>query len=319
MSMNLVIAEAAALYGITDMSADADVEPITGAFVSVDTSWGDGDPALNTPLTITIHSAAGFTIDIGFSVQSPFAATITSVGLFAPGGTPLITYTGSVNVTPDSIDSLDDNVVFGGADTIVGNSIANVLEGYAGNDTIDGGAGTDTAVFSGLHTQYVITPSGTSAASATVNGPDGFDSLTSVERLHFADGDVALDISGNAGQAYRLYQAAFNRVPDLGGLGYQTNALDIGLTLTQVAQNFINSPEFQTTYGSVDDTQFLTLLYRNVLHREPDQGGLEFHLNEMHVQGQSRAEELVHFSESPENQLNVIGAIGGGIFYTPVG
>jgi hypothetical protein len=26
---------------------------------------------------------------------------------------------------------------------------------------------------------------------------------------------------------------------------------------------------------------------------------------------------LIHFSESPENQLNVIGAIGNGIVYTP--
>jgi serralysin len=237
------------------------------------------------------------------------------VNLFAPGGVPLISYTGAVNVTPDSIASLDDNVVFGGADTLIGNSIANVLEGYAGNDTINGGGGTDTAVFSGFHTQYTITQSG---VNATVSGPDGFDSLTSVERLQFADGDVALDITGNAGQAYRLYQAAFNRVPDLGGLGFQTHALDSGLTLTQVAFNFIASPEFQATYGNVDDTQFLTLLYQNVLHRAPDDGGLAFHLDEMHNQNQSRALELVHFSESPENQLNVIGAIANGIFYLPV-
>jgi hypothetical protein len=36
----------------------------------------------------------------------------------------------------------------------------------------------------------------------------------------------------------------------------------------------------------------------------------------MHEQGQSRAMELVHFSESPENQANVIGAIQDGMFFT---
>jgi serralysin len=144
------------------------------------------------------------------------------------------------------------------------------------------------------------------------NGVDEW--VTNVERLQFTNGIVALDINGDAGQAYRLYQAAFNRVPDVGGLGYQTNALDTGLTLTQVASNFIASPEFQRTYGNVDDTQFVTLLYQNVLHRAPDAGGLQFHLDEMHVQGQSRADVLVHFSESPENQANVIGQIQDGMF-----
>jgi hypothetical protein len=315
MSMNLVIAEAAAQYGITDMSADGDVEPVTGPFISSDTSWGNGVPPLDSPLTITVHSSGGFSIVIGFTLLSDTMAAITGVNLLAPDGTSLVDYTGSVTVTPDSVDSLDDSIAFAGNDTLTGNSVANVLEGYAGNDTINGGGGTDTAVFSGAHTLYTITPSGT---NASVSGPDGADSLVSVERLHFDDGNVALDITGNAGQAYRLYQAAFNRAPDLGGLGYQMHDLDTWLTLTQVAYNFIASPEFQTTYGNVDDTQFLTLLYRNVLHREPDLGGLQFHLDEMHGPlQQSRADELVHFSESPENQANVMGAIGNGIFYLP--
>src|SRR5207237_620506 len=105
----------------------------------------------------------------------------------------------------------------------------------------------------------------------------------------FDDFSVAYDIDGDAGQAYRLYQAAFNRTPDIGGLGYQMNALDEGLTLTQVAANFIDSPEFQHTYGNVDDTQFITLLYQNVLHRAPDPGGLRDHLGEI-ASGQSRAD-----------------------------
>lgn len=181
-----------------------------------------------------------------------------------------------------------------------------------GAGTIDGGAGLDTMMLSGQHSQYTITHT-TTGFSVVGNGVNEW--VTNVERLKFSDGYVSLDINGDGGMAYRLYQAAFNRHPDIGGLGYQTNALDNGLTIAQVAGNFIASPEFQATYGSVDNTQFITLLYQNVLHRAPDSGGLQFHMDEF-ASGQSRADMLVHFSESPENQANVIGSIQDGMFYT---
>jgi hypothetical protein len=56
--------------------------------------------------------------------------------------------------------------------------------GGAGNDTIDGGLGIDTAVFSGLRSAYTIAPF---ASGIRVSGPDGIDTLTSVERLAFDD------------------------------------------------------------------------------------------------------------------------------------
>jgi Ca2+-binding RTX toxin-like protein len=207
----------------------------------------------------------------------------------------------------------------GGADTISALGGNDTITAGAGNDTVDGGAGVDTAVFSDVRANYAITQTPGTAHTWTVAHNsltgDGTDTLVNVERLQFADSKVAIDLDADGGMAYRLYQAAFNRVPDIGGLGFQMNALDTGFTLEQVAGNFILSPEFQATYGNVDDTQFLTLLYQNVLHRAPDTGGLQFHLDEMHVQGQTRAMELVHFSESPENQANVLGAIQGGMVY----
>jgi hypothetical protein len=197
----------------------------------------------------------------------------------------------------------DDNAPYGGGFNTAIDANAH---------TIDGGRGLDTLALAGSHTQYFISHTD-SGFSISGNGVSEW--VTNVERLQFSDGFVGLDISGDAGQAYRLYQAAFNRVPDIPGLGYQTNALDTGLTLSQVAGNFIASPEFQRTYGNVDDTQFITLLYRNVLHREPEPAGLQFHLDELHS-GQTRADVLTHFSESPENQANVIGQIQDGMFFT---
>jgi hypothetical protein len=56
-------------------------------------------------------------------------------------------------------------------------------------------------------------------------------------------------------------------------------------------------------------------LYANVLHREPDASGYDFWLHALQVA--ARDDVLVHFSESAENQAQVIGAIAHGIEFTP--
>lgn len=182
-----------------------------------------------------------------------------------------------------------------------------------GNYNISGSAGLDTLAFGGAHTQYTVT-------SETVSGPEGASTISGVERIMFSDHfGIALDVAGDAGQAYRLYQAAFDRQPDLGGLGYQMNQLDIGRSLASVAQDFLNSPEFQTKYGSVDDATYVGLLYQHVLHRTAAQDEINFHVNQELHNGYSRAEVLTFFSESPENQAAVIGNIGNGMLFVPVG
>jgi serralysin len=182
----------------------------------------------------------------------------------------------------------------------------------APNRVIDGGAGLDTMVLFGHRDQYFIQHTAT-GFSIYGNGVDEW--ITNVERIQLTNGYLALDINGNAGQAYRLYQAAFDRTPDAPGLGYQMHQLDLGFSLAQVANAFIASPEFQTKYGNVSNEQFVTLLYNNVLDRAPDQGGLAYHLNDL-AHGVTRAQILCNFSESPENQANVIGSIQDGMFYT---
>jgi serralysin len=213
---------------------------------------------------------------------------------------------------------------FAGNDTLKGNGGADALDGGAGSDDLNGGSGNDTLVggseldrafFQGPRSAYSIAASaGGFTVTDSVSTRDGTDTLSEVERLVFTDGYVALDTSGHGGQAYRLYQAAFNRTPDPGGLGYQMTALDNGLSLSQVAGNFIASPEFQATYGSLDNTQFVTQLYANVLHRAPDSGGLAYHVDNL-LHGMARADVLVGFSESPENQAALIGAIQNGMSY----
>lgn len=66
----------------------------------------------------------------------------------------------------------------------------------------------------------------------------------------------------------------------------------------------------------MSDDQFIALLYNNVLHRVPDQGGGDFWAAQMKG-GLGRQSVLRYFSESPENVGNVAGAIRNGIDFIP--
>jgi hypothetical protein len=197
------------------------------------------------------------------------------------------------------------------------------LVGTAGNDVLaassggllDGREGVDTVVFGGQRAAYSLAKE---AAATTVADPQNASTirLANVERLQFSDQNLALDIRGNAGEAYRLYQAAFDRTPDKLGLGFWINAMDEGHPLQEAAASFIGSAEFTEKYGAhPSDAQYLDALYANVLHRAPDAAGYDFWLNALQLV--SRAQVLVDFSESPENQAQIIGAIQDGIAYMP--
>jgi hypothetical protein len=212
-----------------------------------------------------------------------------------------------------------NNDVSAGPDHVVGGVGNNVFApGGAGNDSFAGSYGIDTVTLQGLRSEYAIVPRparfGTPQVVDQVEGRDGIDDLFNVERIRFADGTLALDTIGNAGQAYRLYQAAFARDPDLPGLVHQIGALDNGLGLNTISANFLASAEFITRFGAASsDAEFVTLLYRNGLGREPDEPGFQAHAAGL-AGGMSRDQLLINFSESTENWLQVGLEIGDGIW-----
>lgn len=210
------------------------------------------------------------------------------------------------------------------SDTITGGTGNDVFMFTYGNDTVNGGAGTDS-VYLNDAVSYSI---GSGVASFVRVGPKDYEvtyfgfknTFKDVERFIFEENDhtfvIATDVSGSAGQAYRLYQAAFDRTPDTGGLGYWINAIDRGASLTDVAGGFMGSAEFQGMYGaSPTSTTLVSKFYQNVLHRAPDQAGLDFWVDVLESGRGSKQQVLVEFAESPENQAAVIGVIGSGITY----
>ena len=109
------------------------------------------------------------------------------------------------------------------------------------------------------------------------------------------------EFSGSVSPIARLYFAYFLRIPDYPGLQFQVNAYRTGTPLPVIANNFTLSPEFQATYGSLDDPSFVSLLYQNILGRTASQGEIDFHVARL-TNGETRGGVLVGFSESPEYQ-----------------
>ena len=200
---------------------------------------------------------------------------------------------------------------------IAGTAAADTITNLAVSQSIDGGAGIDTLVYTSNSTAVVISKSGgNTVVTNTATGE--VDTLVNVERLKFADTAIALDTSGVGGQAYRVYKAAFNRTPDLGGLGFWISGMDGGVSLNTVGQGFVNSAEFKAVYGtSPTNAQIVTRFYDNVLGRAADSGGYNYWLGVLNSGGGSVAGVLAAFSESSENQAGVIGVIGNGFAYTP--
>jgi hypothetical protein len=216
-----------------------------------------------------------------------------------------------------------------GNDTLIANDHGNILTGGAGNDqlydgagsdTFDGGSGFDTVFYNSSSDKVSITLGSDHHASIVTVASQASDSLVNVERVHFSDHDVALDIDGNAGMAYRLYRAAFDRTPDQTGLGFWIGQLDKDAKLNDIAAGFIGSQEFQQLYGAApSNAEFLSRVYQNVLHRTPDQAGYDFWLDTLDHGGTPRAQVLAQVSESQENVAQVAELVGHGISYTPYG
>ncbi len=141
------------------------------------------------------------------------------------------TITGSIR--DDAISGL------GGNDTLMGWDGNDLLNGGTGNDTLNGGSGTDIALLSGLSPTYSMVTSGgilsVTDNAPTVDGDDGVDSLTTVEKLRFSDGaevgiaaPIILDLDGGGVTTLSAAASAARYDMDGDGLADDTSWMGTG-------------------------------------------------------------------------------------------
>lgn len=130
------------------------------------------------------------------------------------------------------------------------------------------------------------------AVSGNGNGPYGYSLPTgftnTVVRPLPLDGEIA-----------RLYQAYFDRLPDQGGMAFYRDGRAGGRSLESVSEEFLGSPEFVAIYGSLSNGAFIEQLYRNVLGRNGDSGGIGFWTSQLNA-GRSRSGVVIEFAQSSE-------------------
>jgi hypothetical protein len=192
------------------------------------------------------------------------------------------------------------------------------------------------AVISGKRGDYTITRYNDKIKYIKVvhNSSKLSETFTGPVRLKFADMNAAWNewsnqtsipgpaASDGPAQIYRLYHAAFNRSPDLVGLGYWIHVRDGGATLDQIAVGFVQSAEM----GNLTNEQFLNKIHMNLNDhngvKEMPKADRDRWMSEWDakkIQGQdyavSRGQFLVLSSESVTHRKHIGGQIMHSINY----
>lgn len=147
---------------------------------------------------------------------------------------------------------------------------------------------------------------------------DFIDSLINIESIHFSDGVVSIASESAAeqlvdkalvGRVASLYEAALDRNPDVGGLNFWVNTYTKGQSVLDIAQNFIDSEEFTSRFDVTTNEDFVNTLYLNILGRTGDEEGVAWWLTALSTEEDKKAQVLLEFSDSVENQTHLTGLI----------
>ncbi|WP_312931175.1 DUF4214 domain-containing protein [Pseudomonas sp.] len=196
-------------------------------------------------------------------------------------GDDIINVKGDQNTLIDAGDGNDTITTGNGNNTVIaGNGNNNVTTG-SGDDTIilsgtnhadvvNAGAGYDIVQLDGSRDDYTFAVGNNFNVNLTGNQTA---SITDAEFLTFVNGDttetVALAHSDAEAAALRLYQGILGRDADAGGAKAFTGLVNDGTSLSDIANQFLNSAEFAgaANEASIND------LYNTLLGRAADTAG----------------------------------------------
>ena len=315
-------------YSVSDHAKDYWLREGTDTLVNIESlSFSDRDVALGNASvistivpTISLLSISNIRVDVSAKLESlkaglsnaptlPSLMDAASSGVSSPSST-----TSSTDATGSSVggSTLTDTLGSGiSADTVS-------FVPSAANEKFTAAAGKVKIKMDMRKEDLSISKVGDSGEWSITGTGIGTDMLSGFKRLEFEDGVLALDTDpgDTAGQAYRLYQAAFARVPDMPGVAYHMNDMESnGLSVVQIARNFIASPEFKTQYGeNPTEDEYINLLYQNVLGRTPGQFEIDYYKERFESGTTDWNTTLVFFAESPENVSLVAPQIEDGIW-----
>jgi len=260
-------------------------------------------------------AAGPVALDLREGASSDVGALVFAFGEAADGSRASTTYHQTVTIAAGCV--IEDAAGSAWADTLVGNGRGNVLHGGAGSDSLSGGGGVDTASYDGARAAHRVTREGAQWQVRDQASGD-VDTLQSIERLAFADGALALDLDGNAGQAAKLLGAVLGAqaLADAALVGRTLGALDAG----QSAQQLGLSLAQQALGAQWSHAALVQLLFGNVMGAADACADKQAHyLGLLDSQALSAADLVVMTADSQANQqqIGLLGLAGTGLAYLP--
>ena len=150
--------------------------------------------------------------------------------------------------------------------------VNDTFQGQPGTDFIDGGLGTDTMVYSGPIERYTVNKSGNRYIVSEPTGSDDTDYLTNIERLHFKQSKLALDITnGPVAVGAKLIGALLGPtfVKDKALAGIVIGLMDQNYSAEDVATLGLATPLYLGMAGSSNNVDFVKQVFSNVVGRSP--------------------------------------------------
>jgi serralysin len=218
------------------------------------------------------------------------------------------------------------------SDLIYGNVANNVIDSGDGGDSIDGGAGIDTSVYSRPKSSYALgiaydrlnfdgTGPPTTVRSVTDTfmsaGAPGYkeDKLISVERLQFADVSIAYDLDGDAGTTAKIIGAVFGAATlnNRNYVGIGLELLDGGMSYHDLMQLALDV----NLGAQASNAAVVTLLYTNLVGTPPPATAMDYYEGLLASGNITQAGLGVYAADHPQNMANIdlVGLATTGIEY----
>lgn len=305
-----------------------------------------GDDAVRFD-TVTPDSNGNVTVAAGAEVVYIPTADDVVTKITPPANAPVVIFQGKGGVdavikdanatVPASNPGVVDRVVVGTAGNdkiiiadarntkvILGSGNSSVVTG-SGVDTIQAGLGNSTIV--GGSGDYAVVKLGGSATNYQVTVNNGHavvtdrttSKVTDISKIQYVqlDGGNAIVFARDSVEAAitTLYQTAFGRTADAGGLDYWFDLGRAGVSLKQIADAFTHTAEFAAV-AKLSDAEFVNGLYRNTFGRAGEDGGLAYWTDAL-SHGSTRADLIMSFSQlaaqniagSVQTEAQVIGNV----------
>jgi hypothetical protein len=214
-------------------------------------------------------------------------------------------------------DGKNTQVIAGDGDEVIAGTGHDVVVAAQGASKVVGGGHTIVEAV-GLENDFVVA-AGAAGHAVITNGTTGVS--VDLTNVHYVDltGDDALIIADNETQATvaNLYHAVFGRNADAAGLDFWFDVTDEGASLTDIANAFLTSDEYEGT--NTTDAAFVASLYTNVLGRAADTAGAEFWVESL-ASGATRADVVIAFAEVATNHVeaNEVTVVGSVTVIDPI-